>query len=399
MTASDAAAAARDWLLGEGAKERFLEDVFAGVCARLREGGLPLDRATLHSRALHPQFRAVRFLWEPGFGRAELARVGAQILSARAYLQSPVRALYEGAEGLRQRLDIESDEPDRFSIYTELRADGFSDYAALPLVFSNDQRIASSWATRRPGGWTTGELLAIDEIRPLLAMAAEIRILRRTGRNIAETYLGRRAGARVLEGNIHRGDIESIDAVIGYLDMRRFTRFVEDHPQGQVLHCLNRFFDVFGDPVDALDGEILKFMGDAMLTIFPVEGDLPDAAGRAVDAAVAGFRGLVELNEEFARCGEPLLACGLGLHHGQVSYGNIGTATRLDFTVVGAAVNVTARLQQLSRDLGEPFVMSAEVAAACGRPVRSVGRYDLRGVAATREVFALADTAMLGATA
>lgn len=391
MSPGDAAAAARDWLLGPGAKVRFLEDVFAGVCARLRDGGLPLDRATLHSRALHPQFHAVRFLWQPGFGRAELARVGAQMLSARAYLQSPVRALYEGAEGLRQRLDIPTDRPDRFSIYTELRADGFTDYAALPLVFSNDQRIASSWATRRPGGWTTEELVAIDTVRPLLAMAAEIRILRRTGRNIAETYLGPRAGARVLDGKIHRGDIEWIDAVIGYLDLRRFTQLVDQQPQERVIHCLNRFFDVFGDPVDALGGEILKFMGDAMLTIFPVDGDLADAAERAVDAAVTGFRGLGELNEEFARCGEPPLACGLGLHHGEVSYGNIGTATRLDFTVIGAAVNVAARLQQLSRDLDEPFLMSRDVAHACGHPVRAVGRFDLRGVAATREVYAPAD--------
>ncbi len=391
MSPADAAEAARAWLLGEGGQVRFLEDVFAGVCRTLREGGLPLDRATLHTRALHPQFRAVRFLWEPGYERAELARVGAQVLSAQAYLQSPVRALYEGAEALRQRLDIATGEPDAFAIYAELRAEGYTDYAALPLVFSNGQRIASSWSTRRPGGWTTAELVAIDAVRPLLALATEIRILRRTGRNIAETYLGRRAGARILDGNIHRGDIERIDAVVGYLDMRGFTRFVEAQSQDAVIKRLNRFFDVFGEPVEALDGEILKFMGDAMLTVFPVDGDLADAAARAVDAAEAGFRDLVDVNAELARAGEPPIACGLGLHHGEVSYGNIGTATRLDFTVIGATVNVAARLQQLSRDLGEPFVMSADVARACGHAVRSVGRYDLRGVAAPREVFAPAD--------
>jgi adenylate cyclase len=391
VTPADAAAAVRAWLSGEGGRVRFLEDVFAGVCAILCERGLPLDRATLHTRALHPQFRAVRFLWEPGYERAELARVGAPILSTPAYLESPVRALYEGAEGLRQRLDVATDEPDAFAIYAELRAEGYTDYAALPLVFSTGQRIASSWSTRRPGGWTTAELLAIDEIRPLLAMAAEIRILRRTGRNIAETYLGRRAGAKVLDGNIHRGDIERIDAVVGYLDMRGFTRFMEENPQEVVIGRLDRFFDVFGEPVEALDGEILKFMGDAMLTIFPVDGDLCDAAGRAVDAAEAGFRGLAEVNADLARAGEAPIACGLGLHHGEVSYGNIGTATRLDFTVIGAAVNVAARLQQLSREVGEPFVMSDEVARACGRAVRPVGRFALRGVAATRDVFAPAE--------
>ena len=319
MSPDEAADAARAWLLGEGSRVRFLEDVFAGVCRVLCESGLPLDRATLHTRALHPQFRAVRLLWEPGYDRAELARVGAEILSAQAYLQSPVRALYEGAEGLRQRLDITTDEPDAFAIYGELRAEGYTDYAALPLVFSNGQRIASSWSTRRPGGWTTDELVAIDAVRAVLAMAAEIRILRRTGRNIAQTYLGRRAGARVLDGDIHRGDIERLDAVVGYLDMRGFTRFVEAHAQDSVIRRLNRFFDVFGEPTEALDGEILKFMGDALLTVFPVDGDLADAAARAVDAARAGFRGLTHVNADLARAGEAPIACGLGLHHGEVS--------------------------------------------------------------------------------
>jgi adenylate cyclase len=286
-----AAASAKDWLLGEGGHLRYLEDVFAGVCARLRAGGLPLDRATLHNRALHPQFRAVRLLWEPGFARAEMARVGSATLTTQAFLQSPVRALFEGAEALRQRLDLEGGPPDTYPIYAELRREGYTDYVALPLVFSTGQRLATSWSTRRPDGWTTAELVALDDVRPLLAMASEIRILRRTGRNIAETYLGRRAGARVLDGSIHRGDIERIDAVVGYLDMRGFTGFVDTNPRDAVIKRLNRFFDIFGEPVDALGGEILKFMGDAMLTVFQVDDDL----------AAAGIR--VELDDSADKVG------------------------------------------------------------------------------------------------
>jgi len=386
--AATAGDTAFDWLLDAGMEERFLEDAFAGVCRRLRDGGLPLDRATLHARALHPMFRAVRFLWEPGYERADLARVGDEILAGQAFLSSPVRALYEGAEGLRQRLDIETGAPDSFPIFADLRASGYTDYAALPLIFTTGQRIASSWATRRPGGWTTDELLAIDHIRPLLAMAAEIRVVRRTGRNIAETYLGRRAGAQVLDGRIHRGDIEQIDAVIGYLDMRGFTRFAEQGPQERVISRLNRFFDAFGEPVEARDGEILKFMGDAMLTVFAVAEDPGDASRRAVAAAVEGFERLSEVNVALAQEDEEPIACGLGLHLGTVSYGNIGTTTRLDFTVIGAAVNVASRLQHLSRDVGERFVMSAEVAHACGLPIRSLGHHDLRGISEAREIFA-----------
>ena len=384
MSAADAAIA---WLLDEGLEVRFLEDVFTEVCARLREAGLPLDRATLHIRALHPQFRAVRIRWAAGAERAEVRLVGDEVLASTRFSNSPVKALFEGAEGLRQRLDVKLP-ADAYEIYSELQERGFTDYVAWPLNFSSGQRIASTWTTRRPQGWRTDELMELDRLRPLLAMAAELRIVRRTARNIAETYLGRRAGARVLDGQIYRGDTETVDAVVAHLDMRDFTSFSERTASADVIRRLNRYFDVFGAAIAAEAGEILKFLGDGVLAIFPVDGDPQAAAGRAIDAGCRGFRGLAELNAELQGRGEERIACGLGLHLGPVAYGNIGTVDRLDFTVIGPAVNLATRLQLLARDLGEPIVMTEAVAEACRRPVRGLGRHGVRGVPRVIAVYA-----------
>ncbi len=375
------------WLTDEALELRFLEDVYGGVCERLRADGLPLDRATLHLLALHPQFRAVAVRWFPDAPEVQLVRVGHEAMNSEAFRNSPVRELFEGAEALRQRLELPLP-ADSFSIYEDLRAQGFTDYAALPLPFSNGQRIASSWSTKRPGGWRTDELLEINRLRPFLAMAAEIRVVRRMGRNIAETYLGRRPGTQVLDGRIRRGDTETIDAALIYIDMRGFTSFTERTASTRVIDRLNRFFDAFGAAIEAHDGEILKFIGDGILAIFPVERGPEDAATRAFDTAVDGFHRLAELNAEIRQTGDEEIGCGLGLHLGPVAYGNIGTASRLDFTVIGPAVNLASRLQQLARDLSEPFVLSEAAARASGRPTRALGRHGVRGVPTAIEVFA-----------
>ncbi len=379
--------AAIDWLLHESPNVRFLEDVLTRVCELMREGGLPLDRTTLHLRALHPQFRAVALRWKVGDETAELVRLSEAVFGTEAFRNSPVRALFEGAEGLRQRLDMELP-GDAFGVYHDLKEAGFSDYAALPLVLTGGQRLGSSWTTRRPGGWSTEDLMEIERLRPVLAMAAEIRIARRISRNIAETYLGRRASDLVLDGRISRGDIEIIEAAILCLDMRGYTALTERSTSERVFARLNCFFDVFGAPVEHCDGEILKFLGDGMLATFKTEDGAEAAAARAFDAAQAGLAGLRELNNELVEAGEDPIGCGLGLHLGKVAFGNFGTESRLDFTVIGPAVNLAARLEQLTKSLREPFVLSAEAAAAAGRPTRRLGKHRIRGVAAPVAVFA-----------
>ncbi|TVQ29683.1 MAG: adenylate/guanylate cyclase domain-containing protein [Geminicoccaceae bacterium] len=374
----------RDWLLGEGARLRFLERLLAAFGARLGAAGLPIDRASLHARILHPQFMGARLVWVPGEDQAAIYLAGHDLFTDPVFQRSPVRLVFEGADGLRQRLEWSGDD-DEFPILTELRAAGFTDYVAMPLPLSTGQRLAATWATRRPGGFATDELLVLDALAPVLAMAAEVRLVRRLARTLATTYLGERTGEWVLEGRIRRGDLERIEAVVWFLDMRDFTALAERLDPDRLIDRLNRFFEAFGAPIAAHGGEILKFIGDAMLAVFTGPADEPC---RALAAARAGFANLDALNAALLGEGQPAIDCGLALHRGSLSYGNIGTATRLDFTVIGPAVNEAARLQRVGRDLGAPLILSASFAGACGAPTRSLGHHSVAGLERPIEVFA-----------
>ncbi len=381
-----------DWLVLESGREPHLERLFAGLCARLVEDGLPIDRSTLHLRTLHPQFYGARLVWRPGLEVAEIGFFGHDSLTDRRYLESPVRALYEGAEAIHQRLDLEAPAPREYPVYAELRAQGMIDYVAMPMTFSDGTRHACTWATKRPGGFRPGDLAALGEILPVLAMAAEIRASRRITRNLLDTYVGRHAGARILAGEIRRGTGATVHAAIWQCDLRDFTTLVEKLPRTEVITALNGFFEAMGAPVEAEGGEILKFIGDGMLAIFPLEEQA--ACHRALRAAIEARRGFARLNHERrGRTAEPLRFA-LALHVGDVMYGNIGTSSRLDFTVIGPAVNVAARLQQLAKDLDREVVLSGPFAAQCScgaALLESLGRFPLRGVPEPVEVLALVD--------
>lgn len=381
-----------DWLARESRRERLIDALLAGVGARLLEDGLPLARVTLQLRTLHPQFYGARLLWRPGMERAELALFGHETKVDPGFLNSPVRALFEGAEAIHQRLDLETPAPGEFPIYAELRAQGLTDYVALPMTFTDGTRHACTWATARPGGFRADDLLALGELLPLLAMAIEIRLNRRIARTLLDTYVGRHAGERILAGEIRRGSGLTVRAAIWQCDLRDFTTLSETCPRDEVLEILNRFFEVMGGPVEAEGGEILKFVGDGMLAIFPLEGEA--ACYRALQAASAARRGMRALNRERREQGVAPLRFGLALHVGDVMYGNIGTPTRLDFTIIGPSVNVAARLQQLAKELDREVLLSGPFAAMCSCSaefLQPLGRFPLRGVQEPVEVLALVD--------
>lgn len=382
-----------DWLVRESVRERFIDDVFARVCELLRADGLPLDRATLHLRALHPQFIGATIEWRPGMAAAEVRFHDRSTLATRAYLDSPVRSLFEGAEGIRRRLDHEGpDQRPLGNIFAELQAQGFVDYVALPMTFTDGRRHACSWATRRPQGFDTRELLELEELLPLLAMALEIRLNRRIARILLETYVGERAGRRILDGDITRGSGEVVHAAICYTDLRGFTRLSQQLPVDRLLTLLNRYFDIVGDAVSEHGGEILKFVGDGLLAVFPLESG--EACGRAYAAALAAQRGMHAWNAERLAYGEPPVGFGLALHVGDVLWGNIGTATRLDFTVVGPAVNVAHRLEELAKALRREVVLSGTFAAGCPASrirLQPLGSFRLRDVEEPIEVYAPAE--------
>lgn len=336
----------------------------------------------MHLRTLHPQLVGASLEWRPGMREATVRLHDRSSLATPAYLESPVRALFEGVEAIRERLDSYGAGSDpRYAILAELAAEGFTDYVALPMTFTDGKRHATSWATRRPGGFTTTELLELDDLRPLLAMALEIRLNRRIARILLETYVGPRAGRRILEGEITRGSGETMRAAIWYTDLRGFTRLSQHTPLDRLLAVLNRYFDIVGDAVTAHGGEILKFVGDGLLAIFPL--DSGEACGRAFSAALATCRGMRDWNAERLAYGEPPVGYGLALHVGDVLWGNVGTATRLDFTVVGPAVNVAHRLEGLAKELGREVVLSETFAAGCPHSrerLRLLGTFRLRDV-------------------
>lgn len=385
--------AALDWLVREATGLPFVETLYAQFCERLRAEGLPIDRATLHLRTLHPQFWGARMLWRPGMMEADVATVPPSMVEDPRFLNSPIKALYDGADGIRQRLDL----PDAvhghdYGIYDELRAEGITDYVALPMQFTDGKRHAATWATTQPGGFTTEDLVEINDVLPVLAMAVEIRANRRMTKNLLNTYVGRHAGERILSGDIRRGSGATVRAAIWNCDLRGFTRISEQWPRDDVILWLNEYFDVMADPVERHGGEILKFVGDGMLAIFRLES--AEACHRALFAAVEARRGMRELNRRRVERGSFELGFGVALHVGDVMYGNIGTATRLDFTVIGPAVNVAARLQTLAKELRRQVVLSAPFAMMCGcgaEFLRSLGRYPVRGLEEPLELFGLAE--------
>ena len=382
--------ASLDWLMRDSVGIPYLDDLLAKLCEHLLEDGLPLARATLHLRTLHPQFMGARMVWRPGLEKAELSFIGFDMLDDPRFRNSPIRALYEGAEGIRQRLDVGELGPDAFGIYAELRDEGITDYVALPLVATDGKRHACTWATTRAGGFTTGNLMLLSDLQPALTMAAEIRLNRRIAKNLLNTYVGERAGERVLAGDIVRGSGTTIRAAIWNCDLRSFTSISEHWPRDDVIASLNDYFDAMGAPVVAQGGEILKFIGDGMLAIFPMEEEA--ACVRALEAARQARRSMAELNVRRAAQGAEPLGYGLALHVGDVMYGNIGTRTRLDFTVIGPAVNAAARLEGLTKVLRRHVLVSSTFAYACACSpdiLEPLGTYPLRGVGEPLGVFGL----------
>lgn len=342
----------------------------------------------MHVRTLHPQFMGATIEWRETWPEARFTPHGHGGLNTQAYQNSPVRVLFGDAEGLRQRLDIDGDF--EFGIYDTLRQEGFTDYVGLPLLLTNGQRLASSWVTDRPGGFTTDDLKQLNDLIPILAMNAEIRMNKRIAKNLLNTYVGRYAGERILAGDITRGSGATIRAAIWTCDMRGFSSLSERWDRDHLIDCLNHYFDVMAQPVEEHGGEILKFIGDAMLAVFPLEH--PSACHRAFDAAMEAQAGMRELNQKRVANGYEELGYGIALHVGDVMYGNIGSSNRLDFTVIGPAVNIASRLEELSKELRRRFLVSKDFFSMCDRSkaeLVSVGNFRLRGVSREIEAFGL----------
>jgi adenylate cyclase len=302
---------------------------------------------------------------------------------------------------LRRRLTAESRE--EFSIFPELIDAGITDYVAMVNRFATEAIIGdmdgiySSWATDAPTGFNDADIAALCRLAPLLALTVKSASLARIAETIVETYLGRDAGRRVLEGRIARGITDQIQAVLWSSDLRSYTRISDTADPGEIIPLLNEYSGAIISTIYDQGGDVLKLIGDGVLAIFTVE-DRTRACESALAAAIAARRSVTEVNRSRAAANLPTTDMYLGLHIGEVFYGNIGSEDRLDFTVIGTAVNEVSRIATLCRSVDQPLLISSDFAAALGESrnlLVSVGRYALRGVGRPQDLYTLDPGALL----
>ncbi len=374
------------WLLGEARTLPNGPAALKELGPRLNAAGLQLARASFHVRTLHPQFFGIGFFWYRGQDeiRTFLAEHG--IRDTELYLRSPMRLIFEGQDEVRQSLE-QPDEALPFPLFVEMKEDGFTDYLALSLIFSDGKRHGTTWTTDKAGGFDDDDVALIKSILPIFGLLIEIHLNRRIAVNILNTYVGRQAGEHILAGQITRGSGETIPAAIWFSDLRGFTSLSETKGRDELLATLNDYFDAITAPIAEREGEILKFIGDAILAIFPLKDE--GACQRAFEAAIAAKAALAEANALREERGETPLAAGMALHVGEVMYGNIGSADRLDFTVIGPAVNLASRIESLCPELGVDLLMSDAFKDHLDPDIalESQGRHPLKGIAHEVEVF------------
>jgi adenylate cyclase len=374
------------WLMTDARRRVDADDFLEAFANELRAAGIDVSRITTGVPILHPQIFSFSGLWQLGKGTSErLYRAGPT--TTTTMLNSPIRIAYEGGGPVRCN-PTKPPQDGEFPILSDLRRDGLTDYIVHSVPFADGSHKALSLATSRQGGFRDDELALFEAMIPAVAFNLEVQALRRTARTLLDTYVGQQSGGRVLEGQIRRGTGETITAVIWLCDLRGFTTLSETLSQDALIDLLNCYFGPMCDAVAANGGEILKFIGDAMLAIFPIQRDAKSACHAALLAARKAQAALVEENRRREQNGAPRIDYGLALHVGDVIYGNIGSDTRLDFTVIGPAVNLTARIESMCKQLKRSLLLSSDFATTSGAAVESLGAFALKGVGAEQEIFA-----------
>jgi adenylate cyclase len=378
--------AARDWLIEGAPGATNAQEVFAGTCERLVAAGIPLCRGEAYVRTLHPQVAGRAFAWQGGASSVIEAQHDAEFGVASA----PVRQVLRSAAPVRFVPSLHPGE-----LTEEVASLGVTDVAAYPLVFTQGEVHACAFLTARAGGFGEEELAMIAGVVAPLSRMGEILALRRTATNVLTAYVGRDAGARVLAGKIRRGDTEIIEAAIWFSDMRGFSTLSGAMSPRAVIGMLNELFDYQLPPIERHGGEVLKFMGDGLLAIFvPKSGEtLRESCARALLASREAVAAVPRAPGDGRRLrdsdvaiplpnGKPSVRFGIALHVGEVAYGNIGGETRLDFTCIGRAVNLAARLESLTGKTDRDILASDAFVAQVGADAfDSVGAFDVKGFA------------------
>lgn len=377
-----------DWLTNGTRDERFIDDIFAQMCIRLQQAGIPVKRATLHVLINHPQWLGARMMWSDGSREAEIALVDYEVRERSEYIGSAAHEIHDGATELRERLEQDPSLGRKHALYDEMRAKGLTDYVAWPLYHTLGKRHIVTFATDRPGGFDDAHIAGLKKLLPVLALVSEIRIKNRLARTLLETYVGSHAGELILAGATRRGTGTTVRAAIMICDLRDFTKISDNWPRDDVIDLLNDYFDAMSEPIARHGGEILKFIGDGLLAIFPLSA--PDACANLLHAVAEARQAMAALNERNSGTGRAPLNYGIGVHVGDVMYGNIGSTSRLDFTVIGPAVNMASRLEALTKTIGKKVLLSRAFAELVAKEfaLEHVGQHAVRGFNEPIDLFA-----------
>jgi adenylate cyclase len=379
------------WLVAEGWKAGSSAELAAQFLQSLQRAGVPVDRSTVIIPTLHPQIFATVLVWRADTPGIRTVFEPHDILHQPKFADSPFAPIIRGAGGVRRRLE----DPDcalDFPVVRDLKSEGATDYVAMPFHFSDGQINVMSMTSFAPGGFSTAHLGQLYEVLALLGRLFEVHAARRTATALLETYLGRHTGERVLKGLVKHGDGEHIHAVIWFCDFRDSTPLSKSMGRRAYLRQLNRFFYCMAGAVLEAGGEVLRYIGDAVLAIFPISQNESESCERAVHAARIAAERVRDTNAMHPE--RAPLRYGIGLHVGTVTYGNIGVPERLEFTVIGAAANEAARVEGMTKELKKPVLTSAAFAAAYQKRLVSLGRHPLKGLEGEHELFTLPDDPM-----
>lgn len=369
-----------EWLQTDGRFAPNVPFLLEALSKKLNEVGAPVWRAMIGYRTLHPKIAVEGAVWTRGAESVVRRQADHGIWTRDTYVGSPVEQVNTNMKSMRWRLDqlTEEDHPVLF----EIRDAGGTDYFGQYFSFAKSRGGSMMLATDREGGFTDSDISKLEALKKFLTPVLEVIVLNNVAVNLLDTYLGPRTGQRVLNGTVKRGDGELINAALWFSDLREFTSMTEHLPAEEVLEILNTYFEHVYQAVNTYGGEVLRFIGDAMLIVFPAEDDRKRRAAckAALDAAMDAFNTLAVLNSMRRRAGKPEIKFGVGLHVGQVVYGNVGAPERLDFTVMGTAVNRTARLESLTKLVGVPLLISKDFKSITGAPSTYRGEYEVKGI-------------------
>ncbi|AMA56197.1 adenylate/guanylate cyclase domain-containing protein [Bradyrhizobium sp. CCGE-LA001] len=377
-----------DWLTNGTRDERFIDNIFAQMCIRLQQAGIPLKRSTLHVMIHHPQWLGARMMWSNGKSEAEITLADYNVRERSEYIGSAANEIHDGADEVREKLEQDSSLGRKHALYDDMRSLGMTDYVAWPMFHTLGKRHVVTFATDRPGGFEDAHIAGLKKLLPVLALVSEIRIKNRLARTLLETYVGSHAGELILAGATRRGTGTTVRAAIMICDLRDFTKISDNWPRDDVIDLLNDYFDAMSEPIARHGGEILKFIGDGLLAIFPLSQ--PNACANLLHAVTEARQAMAALNERNNGTGRAPLNYGIGVHVGDVMYGNIGSSSRLDFTVIGPAVNMASRLEALTKTIGKKVLLSRDFAALVEKEfaLDHVGRHEVRGFSEPIELFA-----------